>query len=79
MQDEIRNIIAQSLGIETTDIEDKSLLIEDLGLQAEDLAAIITAINLRYNIEIDIDSAARVKNVEGLFDLISSYVPEELD
>lgn len=79
MQEEIKKIIAQSLGIEITDIDNESLLVEDLGLHAEDLASIFLAISDRYNIEMDLNQASEIKTLEDLFDLVSTYVPEELD
>lgn len=79
IQEELRNIIAQSLGVEPEDIEDTSLLKEDLGLEAEELAEIVGIVNARYHTEIDSEIAARAKTVEELFEIVSTYVPQELE
>lgn len=79
IQEELRNIIAQSLGVEPEDVLDSSLLKEDLGLEAEELAEIVGLVNQRYHTEIDRDLAARAKTVEELFEIVSGYVPENLE
>lgn len=79
IQEELRNIIAQSLGVEPEDVLDSSLLKEDLGLEAEELAEIVGLINQRYHTEIDQDVTARAKTVEELFEIVSGYVPENLE
>lgn len=76
---ELINIIAQSLGIEVTDVEETSFLAEDLGLAATDIAEIITIVNQRYQTEIDPEEAADAKTVEDLFEIVSKYVPEDLE
>lgn len=79
MQEEVRNIIAQSLGIEVQDIEETSLLVEDLGLEVADISDIITAVNQRYEVEIDPEEAVDAKTIEDLFEIIGKYVPEDLE
>ncbi|OGY10149.1 MAG: hypothetical protein A3A58_02490 [Candidatus Blackburnbacteria bacterium RIFCSPLOWO2_01_FULL_41_27] len=79
MHDEVRNIIAQSLGIDPQDVDETSTLGQDLGLSAGDIAEIVTAVNLKYETEIDPDEAAQAKTVEELFETIGKYVPEDLE
>ncbi len=79
MHDKVRNIIAQSLGIDPQDIDETSTLGQDLGLSAADIAEIVTIVNLKYETEIDPDEAAQAKTVEELFETIGKYVPEDLE
>lgn len=79
MHDEVRNIIAQSLGVDPQDIDETSILGQDLGLSAADIAEIITIVNQKYETEIDTDEAADAKTVEELFEIIRKYVPEDLE
>lgn len=79
MHDEVRNIIAQSLGIDPQDVDETSTLGQDLGLNAADIAEIVTIVNLKYETEIDPDEAADAKTVEELFEIIGKYVPEDLE
>lgn len=76
MHNDVRNIIAQSLGIEPQDVEETSILSQDLGLDAADVAEIVTIINQRYETEIDPEEAAGAKTVEDLFEIIGKYVPD---
>lgn len=79
MHDEVRNIIAQSLGIDPQDIDEASTLGQDLGLSAADIAEIVTIVNQKYETEIDTEEAADAKTVEELFEIIGKYVPEDLE
>lgn len=73
MRDKIKSIIAQSLGIEITDIDETSLLREDLGLDASELTEIVEAIKTQLSVEIEEDEMAEVRTVGDFIEWIGQY------
>ncbi len=76
MREDIQNIIAQSLGLEVTDVEESKLLREDLGLDETELDQILKAIQEKHNIEFVAEDKDGIKTVGDLLDIAETYTPK---
>lgn len=76
MRDRIKNLIAQALGIEPTDVEEKSLLREDLGIDFAELAILLDVLNKDLKITLSPEDLTEVRTVEELIDLTETWAPE---
>lgn len=78
MRDKIKQIIADSIGADVSDISDEALLHEDLGLESADVLDILDEIEATLDVPIANKNSTDIRNVEDIFELISPYMPEEL-
>lgn len=74
MLERITSLIAQALGIETTDINESSILREDLGLEEGDLSELLVSINQKYNTAIPEERLGDIKTVADFVELVETYV-----
>lgn len=69
----VKNILAQSLGIEPTDIDESNLLREDLGLDGGDITEIVNAVSAQLGIKLPQEEVDEINTVEELYDWIDKY------
>lgn len=72
MFDKIRQVLSQALGIETSDIQDTSLLREDLGLDTTELTELVKALEKEYEITVPSEAIEDAQTVGDLVDLIET-------
>lgn len=72
MFEKIKTIIADELGIEEDTIELDSDLTDDLGADSLDAVELIMAIEEEFDIEIDDNSAQKIKTVQDIVDYLKS-------
>ena len=54
-KDRVKEILAEKLGVELTDIDNQSLLLEDLGVDGIILAEVLESIKTKTNVEVPIE------------------------
>lgn len=72
MKKRIVQIIAKQLGIEETDVNAQSSVVEDLGADSLDVVELIMALEEEFDIEIPDTEAEKIINVQNIFDYMES-------
>jgi acyl carrier protein len=72
MKKRIVHIIAKQLGIEETDVNAQSSVVEDLGADSLDVVELIMALEEEFDIEIPDTEAEKIINVQNIFDYMES-------
>ncbi len=75
-KDRIKPILAEKLGIDTTDIDDSNLLVEDLGLSGGTLSEILDMIKDKTEVEVPIEEAKEVLTVGELINVVEQNTLE---
>ena len=76
MHDKIKALIAQALGIEIEDVDETSLLREDLGLEAPDLAEILLAIKQEYKTLLGPEDIEDTRTVADLIESVENSLEQ---
>lgn len=77
MREKVKEIIADTIGVEPTDVEEESLLQEDLGIGGAEMSEILEKIHEEFDTEISPTDVGDVESVEEFLDLIETYAQEE--
>ena len=72
MKKRIVQIIAKQLGIEETDVNAQSSVVEDLGADSLDVVELIMALEEEFDIEIPDTEAEKIINVQNIFDYMEN-------
>lgn len=75
-KDKVKPILAEKLGIETTDIDDTNLLVEDLGLSGGTLSEILDIVKEKTGVEVPVEEAKEVLTVGELINVIEENTLE---
>lgn len=75
-KDQVKIVLAEKLGLEVTDIDDQSLLQEDLGLDGVALTDILEAIKEKTNVEVPIEEVKEAQTVEQLVNIVEENTLE---
>jgi len=68
----IVQIIARQLGIEETDVNAKSSVVEDLGADSLDVVELIMALEEEFDLEIPDSEAEKIVSVQNIFDYMEN-------
>ncbi len=72
MEDRIKQIIAEQLGISADDIENDSDIIEDLGADSLDAVELILTFENIYNISVPDEDAVELRTVQKVIDYLEN-------
>jgi len=75
-KDRVKEILAEKLGVEITDIDNQSLLLEDLGVDGIILAEVLESIKTKTNVEVPIEEVKEVQTVSELENLVEEHTLE---
>ncbi|MAG59929.1 hypothetical protein CMO96_04030 [Candidatus Woesebacteria bacterium] len=78
MRERVKNIIAQTLGLEATDIEEESTLKTDLGMEISQLGELLENISQRMQVEIPPEETKEIETVGEFIDLVEQYTKDEI-
>lgn len=70
--DEIRMLVGLQLGIR--EVNDDSLLVEDLSAESADVANIIAALEGKYQITVTEPEIAKIRTPADLFELVNKHM-----
>ncbi|MBM4391756.1 MAG: acyl carrier protein [Deltaproteobacteria bacterium] len=66
----VRNLIAESLGVNPAEVVPSASFIDDLGADSLDIVELVMAIEKDFNIEIPDDDAEKISTVQDAIDYI---------
>ena len=72
IEDEVKKIVVEHLGIEETKVTPQSKFIDDLGADSLDTVELVMAFEEKFGIEIPDDAAETILTVQNAIDFIES-------
>jgi acyl carrier protein len=71
--EKLKNIVAESLGVDVDEVTQKSYFIEDLGADSLDIVELVMAIEKEFDIEIPDEDADKIATVQDAIDYVSTH------
>jgi acyl carrier protein len=75
IEDRVKRIIAEQLGVVVADLTPESHIINDLGADSLDEVELVFAMEDEFEIEIDNQDSEKIKTVQQAIDFVASKVP----
>lgn len=75
IEDRIKNIIAEQLGVSANEIKAESKFADDLGADSLDEVELVMAIEDEFEIEISGGEANKIKTVQQAVDYVTVHAP----
>ncbi len=70
MQEKVKDIIAESLGVNRVDVVPTASFIDDLNADSLDIVELVMAMEKEFDIEIDDEDAEKIRTVQNAVDFI---------
>jgi len=74
IEDKVKDIIVEQLGVNPEQVTPNASFIEDLGADSLSKVEIIMTVDERFDISVPDEAAERVSTVEDLFEVLSELV-----
>ena len=74
VDERVKKIIAEQLGVEEEDVTSEASFVEDLGADSLDTVELVMAFEEEFGIEIPGDDAEKILNVQNAIDYIKEKV-----
>jgi acyl carrier protein len=74
IEERVRGIISDQLGVSEDEVKPDSKFIEDLGADSLDIVELIMAMEEEFEIEIPDDKAEKIRNVSDAFNFIKENI-----
>ena len=72
VEDQVRAIIAEQLGIKTEEIKNDASFVDDLGADSLDTVELVMALEEEFETEIPDDEAEKITTVQHAIDFVSA-------
>ncbi|MBW1758962.1 MAG: acyl carrier protein [Deltaproteobacteria bacterium] len=72
VEDKVKKIIGEKLGVDLSEITDESALVDDLGADSLDLVELIMSLEEGFDIEVPDDDAEKLVTVKNAIDYINT-------
>lgn len=72
IEDRVRSIISDQLGVAEEDVKHDSKFIEDLGADSLDIVELIMAMEEEFNVEIPDEEAEKIRNVSDVINYLKN-------
>jgi len=73
IEQRVRKIVAEQLGVNKADIKNESTFVDDLGADSLDTVELVMALEEEFECEIPDDEAEKITNVQQAIDYILSH------
>jgi acyl carrier protein len=73
VQDKVKKIIAEKLGVDPSEVVPEASFVDDLGADSLDLVELIMSMEEAFDVEISDDDAENLKTVQDAIDYINSH------
>ena len=71
VEDQVRSIIAEQLGIKTDEIKDDASFVDDLGADSLDTVELVMALEEEFETEIPDEEAEKITTVQNAIDYVN--------
>jgi len=72
VNERVKNIVAEQLGISADDVNNESSFIDDLGADSLDTVELVMALEEEFDIEISDDEAENISTVQAAIDYVNN-------
>lgn len=72
MQEKVRDIIVEQLGVDPERVKPESSFIDDLGADSLDIVELVMAMEEEFDIEIPDEDAEKLKSVQDVYNYLES-------
>lgn len=76
VEDQVRAIIAEQLGIKTDEIKNDASFVDDLGADSLDTVELVMALEEEFETEIPDDEAEKITSVQNAIDYVTASKKE---
>ena len=73
IEQRVRKIVAEQLGVNEADIKNESSFVDDLGADSLDTVELVMALEEEFECEIPDDAAEKITNVQQAIDYVTSH------
>jgi acyl carrier protein len=73
VQDKVKKIIAEKLGVDPSEVVPEASFVDDLGADSLDLVELIMSMEEAFEVEISDEDAENLKTVQDAIDYINSH------
>lgn len=77
IEDKVKEIICEQLGVGVEDVTPEASFIEDLGADSLDIVELVMALEEGYGIEISDEDAEKIRTVKDVVTYIEEHKPED--
>ncbi|MFL2554601.1 MAG: acyl carrier protein [Candidatus Rariloculaceae bacterium] len=72
VEDQVRNIIAEQLGVKVDEIKNNASFVDDLGADSLDTVELVMALEEEFDAEIPDDEAEKITTVQNAIDYVTA-------
>ncbi len=76
IEQRVKKIVAEQLGVAEGDIKNESSFVDDLGADSLDTVELVMALEDEFGCEIPDEQAEKIKTVQQAMDYVSSNMPK---
>lgn len=73
LEQRIKKIVAEQLGVNETEVKNESSFVEDLGADSLDTVELVMALEEEFECEIPDEQAEKINTVQQAIDYVNSY------
>lgn len=78
IQDRVKKIVSEQLGVKEDEVSNDSRFVDDLGADSLDTVELVMALEEEFETEIPDEQAEKIETVQDAIDYIKSHIDEEV-
>ena len=77
VEDRVKNIVVQQLGVKLEEVQNNASFVDDLGADSLDTVELVMALEEEFDLEIQDDEAEKITTIQLAVDFVSGKVEGE--